>query len=183
MVARESLGEGFTEEETLSKDPERLSEWTEWIIQRRKVPAEGRAGKGPGRESTSSVRGAVRRPAWGGGDRTPDSMGPVHGVFQARILEWVAISSSRGSSWPRDRTSISCTGREILYHWATWEACMCVYIYIYTIPPSIFGISSWKLVCTNICALVFELKCMKFIPRGSESQNIRMSDIYILAIW
>ena len=32
----------------------------------------------------------------------------VHGVFQARILEWVAISYSRGSSQPRDRTSLSC---------------------------------------------------------------------------
>ena len=31
----------------------------------------------------------------------------VHGIFQARILEWVAISSSRGSSRPRDRTQIS----------------------------------------------------------------------------
>ena len=31
----------------------------------------------------------------------------VHGIFQARILEWVAISSSRGSSWPRDRTQAS----------------------------------------------------------------------------
>ena len=32
----------------------------------------------------------------------------VHEIFQARILEWVAISLSRGSSWPRDRTCISC---------------------------------------------------------------------------
>ena len=31
----------------------------------------------------------------------------VHGIFLARILEWVAISSSRGSSWPRDRPSAS----------------------------------------------------------------------------
>ena len=31
----------------------------------------------------------------------------VHGILRARILEWVAISSSRGSSWPRDRTHIS----------------------------------------------------------------------------
>ena len=46
----------------------------------------------------------------------------VQGIHQARILEWVAISSSRGSSWPRDRTFISCLGRQILYHWATWEA-------------------------------------------------------------
>ena len=31
----------------------------------------------------------------------------VHGIFQARILEWVAISFSRGSSWPRDWTQVS----------------------------------------------------------------------------
>ena len=32
----------------------------------------------------------------------------VHGILQVRILEWIAISSSRGSSWPRDKTCISC---------------------------------------------------------------------------
>ena len=38
------------------------------------------------------------------------------------MLEWVAISFSRGSSWPRDRTCISCIGRRwIFYHCATWE--------------------------------------------------------------
>ena len=46
----------------------------------------------------------------------------VHGISQARVLEWVAISYSRGSFWPRHRTGISCTGRQIRYHWATWEA-------------------------------------------------------------
>ena len=35
----------------------------------------------------------------------------VHGILQARILEWVAIPYSRGSSWPRDRICTSCTGR------------------------------------------------------------------------
>ena len=47
---------------------------------------------------------------------------PVHGVLQARILEWVATASSRGSPRPRDRTHISCIGRWILYHCATCEA-------------------------------------------------------------
>ena len=45
--------------------------------------------------------------------------------FQARILEWVAISYSRGSSQCRDQTYISCVsyiGRQILYHCASWEA-------------------------------------------------------------
>ena len=46
----------------------------------------------------------------------------VHGICQTRILEWVALPSSRGSSWPRDRTHIFCVGRQILYHWATSEA-------------------------------------------------------------
>ena len=46
----------------------------------------------------------------------------VHGIFQARILEWVAISYSRGSSWPRDQTHVSRIGKRILYHWVTWEA-------------------------------------------------------------
>ena len=46
----------------------------------------------------------------------------VHGVFQVRILEWVAISFSRGSSPPRGWTHISFIGRQIFYHWATGEA-------------------------------------------------------------
>ena len=49
----------------------------------------------------------------------------VRGIFQPRILEWFAISSSRGSFWSRDRTCIShisCIGRQILYHCATLEA-------------------------------------------------------------
>ena len=42
--------------------------------------------------------------------------------FQARILEWVVISFSRGYSQPRDQTWVSWTGRQILYHWSTREA-------------------------------------------------------------
>ena len=38
----------------------------------------------------------------------------VHGIFQARILEWVAISFSRGSSRPKDRTQVSCTAADSL---------------------------------------------------------------------
>ena len=52
----------------------------------------------------------------------PDSA--VHGIPQARILEWADISFSTGSSRPRDRTHvswISCLGRQTLYCWVTWE--------------------------------------------------------------
>ena len=43
----------------------------------------------------------------------------VHGILQARVLKWVAMPSSRGSSWPRDWTRISyvpCLGRWVLQH-------------------------------------------------------------------
>ena len=50
----------------------------------------------------------------------------VHGIFQARILEQVAISYSRGSSQPRDGTHICCIDRQILYISTTWEAHVCV---------------------------------------------------------
>ena len=36
-----------------------------------------------------------------------DPMDTVHGILQARILEWVAFPFSRGSSQPRDRTQVS----------------------------------------------------------------------------
>ena len=51
------------------------------------------------------------------GCRPPGSS--VHGISQARILQWVAVSFSRGSSWPRDQTHVSYNGRRSDYHWAT----------------------------------------------------------------
>ena len=50
----------------------------------------------------------------------------VDGIFPAKILDQVAISYSRVFSRPKDQTihvsCVSCIGRGILYHWATWEA-------------------------------------------------------------
>ena len=43
----------------------------------------------------------------------------THGTFQARVLEWIAISFSRGSSQPRDRTRVSCTVGRCFTVWAT----------------------------------------------------------------
>ena len=45
----------------------------------------------------------------------------IYRISQAAILEWVAISFSRGSFWPKGRTLVSCIGRWVLYHWATRE--------------------------------------------------------------
>ena len=52
---------------------------------------------------------------------------PAHGIFQARTPKWVTISSSRGSSRPRDQTHtsyVSCIGRQVLYH-----QCQLTYIF------------------------------------------------------
>ena len=60
----------------------------------------------------------------------------VHGIIQATILEWVAISYFRGPFQPRDGncfSCISCIDRQILYHCATWEAQP--YIYMYPFSP------------------------------------------------
>ena len=54
--------------------------------------------------------------------RPPDSS--LHGIFEARVLEWVANSFSRGSFWPRDRIRISYVSRiagRFFTHWALEE--------------------------------------------------------------
>ena len=59
----------------------------------------------------------------------------AHEISQARILEWVNISFSRGPSWPGDRTQVPCIfciGKWIIYHCATWEA------YVYKQPSPVF---------------------------------------------
>ena len=59
----------------------------------------------------------------------------VHGIFLARILKLVAISSSRGSSRPRDWTCISGTSsisRWILYNWTAWEPYTHTHTHVHT---------------------------------------------------
>ena len=45
----------------------------------------------------------------------------VHGILQARILEWVAIPFSKGSFRPRDQTQVSCMEGRFFIVWATRE--------------------------------------------------------------
>ena len=46
----------------------------------------------------------------------------VHGILQARIIEWVAVPFSTGSSQPRDRTQVSHMAGRFFTSWATREA-------------------------------------------------------------
>ena len=52
----------------------------------------------------------------------------VHGISQARILEWVAISFTRGSSWPRNWTQVSCIAGRFITIWATREYLLAIII-------------------------------------------------------
>ena len=53
----------------------------------------------------------------------------VHGILQARLLKWVAIPFSRGSSQPRDRTQVSCIAGRFSTIWNTREA-HCIYCHL-----------------------------------------------------
>ena len=85
----------------------------------------------------------------------------VHEILQVRILEWVAISFSRGSSWPRDRTHVSCIGRKILYHGAARKAQSTVVQYLYFLSVHLMPAS----VCQWLYFLRYctaRLKCFFF---------------------
>ena len=63
----------------------------------------------------------------------------VHGISQARTLEWVAIPFSRGPSWSRDQTQVSCTAGGFFTLWATREAPLSLHVPYFS--------------CTNRCAV------------------------------
>ena len=97
-----------------------------WIGKGRLPPC-GRSGRG---SLSLSGAGAACFPKWSC-SAMPDSLQPkdcsppgssVHGLFQARVLEWVAISFSRGSTWPRDRTWVSHVAVRLFTIWATRES-------------------------------------------------------------
>ena len=65
----------------------------------------------------------------------------VHGILQARIMEWVAICFSRGSSWPRHRTQVSCIADGFFTIWATRETLLLVHYY----SPSVLQLKELRL--------------------------------------
>ena len=101
----------------------------------------------------------------------------VPGILQARVLEWVAMSSSRGSYWSRDRTHIFCgcyVDRKILYHWTIWEV----------IAPLVAGIEKpvpgFKRLSELIC-----VKCLKhswFIVSTQRLLDLIVSNEFLMDI-
>ena len=95
----------------------------------------------------------------------------AHGIFQARMLEWVAIFSSRGSSQPKDQTRpscSSCTGRQILYQWATGK-------------PG-FRLRRFQFLKPTPCTKIRRFnKCLKFIPYFTGQQLF--AHLLLTTIW
>ena len=72
-------------------------------------------------------------------------------ILQARILEWVAVPFSRGSSQPRDRTRVSCLAGGFFTNWAIREA-------------QLKGMSIWVVRAYQVPEQVNEKKCKSYIP-------------------
>ena len=103
-------------------------------------------------------------------------------ISQARILEWVAISSSRGSSRPRDWTYVFCIGRQILYHGGTKEA---PYSILKVVKLSVPIMKSRDITLpTNVClvkAMVFPV-----VMYGCESWTLKKAErwrIHVFELW
>ena len=85
-----------------------------------------------------------------------------HGIFQARILEWVAISFSKGSSQPRDQTCISCTAGGLLHcrHILYWR------FFFLVLRPNCSDCSiqcpvHYELLVCIWCELLYSWLCME----------------------
>ena len=70
---------------------------------------------------SESVSYSIGSEVWGSMDCTPSGFS-VHGILQARVLEWVAIPFSKGSCWPRDQTQVSGIARRFFTIWATGKS-------------------------------------------------------------
>ena len=75
----------------------------------------------------------------------------VQGILQARILEWVAISFSRGSSLPRDQIWVSCIAGRFFTVWATREAlCPQVKVKVKSLSCARLFATPWIVACTKL---------------------------------
>ena len=78
----------------------------------------------------------------------------VHGILQARTLEWVAISSSKGSYSPRDQTQISCIAGRVFTIWLTREAESCFLEFFKW--PIVFHF--WRFFSFSLIAIMKQIK-------------------------
>ena len=107
----------------------------------------------------------------------------VHGILETGILEWVAIPFSRGSSWPRDWTQVSCIAGGFLTNWATRET-----HHSATFPPHPHLPSPWTwtwnylVTRIRICfPKIFSLEREHYSIRGFFLKSICESALWVQA--
>ena len=90
----------------------------------------------------------------------------VHGILQARILEWVAIPYSRRSSWPRNWTQVSSIAGRFFTEWAMWEAQNSSWVSIKKCPLPIYELPSFfkPPTCSSHDKLQFSERLGTFSP-------------------
>ena len=111
----------------------------------------------------------------------------VYGIFPARVLEWVAISFSRGSSLPRDWTGVSHIASRCFTLWATREAPKEIAVQENLLKSRAEGVvaSLWGVVGPYPLALPPPV----YIPRGnilcieSEEESLKPSEIFRAKCW
>ena len=99
----------------------------------------------------------------------------VHGIFQARVLEWVAVSFSTGSSQPRDRTQVSRIAGRHFTVWATMEVLF---------PQKIYWVtSSWKELCEEQRWTNYRKQTIKILtkatPKPTTSHALFLKAVYV----
>ena len=88
----------------------------------------------------------------------------IHGILQARVLEWVAISFSRGSSQPMDRTPVSHTTGRLFTVWATGEAL----------------VIQWMLAIWSLVPLPFKIQLEHLEVHGSRTVEAWLGEFWAL---
>ena len=99
----------------------------------------------------------------------------VHGILQARILQWVAFPFSKGSSQPRDRTQVSCTAGRFFTRWATKEAPR-------NYTPIKINLKIKKIGLFGKYGITYDLENSWKFP-GIPSSCSQMPEINLLGIW
>ena len=79
----------------------------------------------------------------------------VHGIFHAIVLEWTAISSSRGASWPSNQTHFTCIGRLIVCHWATLPRDTYYECYLHVASSSSLSGTNRQIIYSSIHSFTF----------------------------
>ena len=96
----------------------------------------------------------------------------ICGIFQARILEWVDIPFSGRFSWFRDWTCISCIGRWILYHRATWEAPFFMLLNLYSSLSSTLLSENYCNDKYNIFVIIYNINEQYNIEQNKQTKKV-----------